>query len=80
MNSHAIQVIDALGGTAEVARMFEVRMPSVSDWKREGIPSARMMYLRAAHQEALAGIDLNAACASKRPAISKPSNLEVVNG
>lgn len=53
--------------------MFDVRMPSVSDWKREGIPSARMMFLRAAHQEALAGIDLNAACASKRVAISKPS-------
>ena len=40
------QIIDNLGGTAEVARMCQVTMPSVSNWKTKGIPNARRMYLR----------------------------------
>lgn len=69
MNPHATQVIDVLGGTAEVARLFDVRMPSVSDWKREGIPHARMMFLRAQCKDQLAGIDLQAATAVRRCAM-----------
>jgi hypothetical protein len=68
MNTHATQIITALGDTARVARMFGVTMPSVSDWKREGIPAARMMYLKLAHKKALAGIDLKAATAQARKA------------
>lgn len=41
------QIIDALGGTAEVARLCEVKMPSVSEWKKGGIPRARLLYLKA---------------------------------
>lgn len=66
MNPHATKVIDVLGGTAEVARLFDVRMPSVSDWKRDGIPHARMMLLRETRQEQLADIDLVAATAARR--------------
>lgn len=66
MNQHAIQVIDALDGTAEVARLCDVRMPSVSDWKRVGIPHARMMFLSVAYADKLAGIDLKAATATRR--------------
>jgi hypothetical protein len=65
MNKHAAQAIDALGGTAEVARLFEISMPSVSDWKKEGIPPARVMFLRVAKRKQLAGIDLKAATAAK---------------
>lgn len=36
-------------------------MPSVSDWKKNGIPEARMMFLRATRLEELKGIDLDAA-------------------
>ena len=63
MNTSAIQVIDALGGTAAVARIFEIAMPSVSAWKEDGIPPARMMFLRLAHKKTLAGFDLHAATA-----------------
>lgn len=45
-DSNASDVIDALGGTAAVARLCEVRPPSVSEWRRSGIPQARLMYLR----------------------------------
>lgn len=66
MNTHATQVIEALGGTAEVARLFDISMPSVSDWKRDGIPSTRMMFLRVAKRKELVGIDLTAATAPRR--------------
>ena len=38
-------IIEALGGTCEVARLCEVRSPAVSQWKVQGIPRARRMYL-----------------------------------
>jgi hypothetical protein len=44
--NHA-EIIEKLGGTAEVARLCEVQMPSVSEWKATGIPKARLMYLKA---------------------------------
>lgn len=74
MNHQAIKTIDALGGTAQVSRLFDVRMASVSDWKKTGIPKARVMYLKAAHAKALAHIDLEAATAlsSRAPAAIKP--------
>ncbi len=40
------ELIDALGGTAEVARLCDVRPPSVSEWRIRGIPKARRMYLQ----------------------------------
>lgn len=38
-------IIDRLGGTSEVARMCKVKPPSVSEWRRDGIPEPRLMYL-----------------------------------
>lgn len=66
MNAAASEVIDKLGGTAEVARIFDLRMPSVSDWRVVGIPHGRMMFLRTAHAPALEGFDLDAATAKRR--------------
>lgn len=42
----ANSIIDALGGTAAVAGLCQVKQPSVSEWRRFGIPPARLMYLR----------------------------------
>jgi hypothetical protein len=49
----AIAVIDLLGGPAETARLFKIRMPSVSGWKKKGLPPARLMYLEVARPEIL---------------------------
>jgi DNA-binding transcriptional regulator YdaS (Cro superfamily) len=38
--------IELMGGTAEVARLCEVKQPSVSEWKLSGIPRARLQYLK----------------------------------
>ena len=40
------EVIKSLGGTAKVAQIFDIKMPSVSSWKKNGIPKARLMYLK----------------------------------
>lgn len=54
---NANQIIDALGGTNEVARLCEIKPPSVSEWRRDGIPRARLMFLRLARQDVFAGLE-----------------------
>jgi|GEM_PF-1992945 len=39
------EIIDALGGTAAVARLCRVKQPSVSGWRVMGIPNARRQFL-----------------------------------
>jgi hypothetical protein len=39
------EIIDRLGGTAEVARLCKVKPPSVSEWRSTGIPDARRQFL-----------------------------------
>lgn len=39
------QIIDRLGGTTEVARICQIKPPSVSEWRVAGIPPARRQYL-----------------------------------
>lgn len=46
LEPEANRVIDALGGTAAVADLCEVNMQAVSQWRRNGIPAARLQYLR----------------------------------
>lgn len=51
------EIIDALGGTFRVAELCEVRPPSVSDWRKQGIPKARLMFLRIARPEVFEVLD-----------------------
>lgn len=39
------EIIDRLGGTSCVAAIFGIRPPSVSDWRLNGIPTARRQTL-----------------------------------
>jgi hypothetical protein len=45
------EIIDALGGTSKVARLCEVKNPSVSEWRVRGIPKARLLFLRLKYPE-----------------------------
>lgn len=45
------EIIDALGGTTHVAKLCEVTEGAVSQWRRNGIPNARLMYLRLARPD-----------------------------
>ncbi|SOD42405.1 carph-isopro domain-containing protein [Nitrosovibrio sp. Nv4] len=47
----ANEIIDALGGTNAVARLCNVKPPSVSGWREDGIPNARLMYLKVIRPE-----------------------------
>ena len=40
-------IIDKLGGTSAVARLCDVTTGAVSQWREDGIPRARLMFLRA---------------------------------
>lgn len=44
-------IIDRLGGTSETARLCEVKPPSVSEWRKTGIPKAQLKFLRLARPE-----------------------------
>ena len=48
------RIIDALGGTGEVARLCQVGDSAVSQWRRNGIPKPRLMYLQAVRRRAFA--------------------------
>ena len=39
-------VIEALGGTTKLAREFGIQHPSVSNWKRDGIPEDRLQFIQ----------------------------------
>ena len=50
---NANQIIDALGGTFAVARLCNVKPPSVSEWRRNNeIPDARLQFLKLARPDA----------------------------
>lgn len=49
MHTDHSRLIDELGGTGLVAKMFGIEPPSVSYWRANGIPKARLMYLRAVY-------------------------------
>lgn len=40
------QIIDEFGGTSKVAEIFHITTGAVSQWRSEGIPDARLMYLK----------------------------------
>lgn len=68
MNPSAI--IEALGGTFRVAELCEVRPPSVSDWKKHGIPRARMMFLRVARPDVFKALEEEAQEDDSQPSAS----------
>jgi hypothetical protein len=43
---NASEIIDALGGSSAVAELCEVTSGAVSQWRTNGIPDYRLMYLR----------------------------------
>jgi hypothetical protein len=44
----ANKIIDDIGGTVATALLCEVTPQAVSQWREEGIPAARLMFLRLA--------------------------------
>jgi hypothetical protein len=57
------EIIDALGGTSKTADLCEVTLSAVSQWRDEGIPKPRMMFLRLARPEIFEDRD-SVACAN----------------
>lgn len=38
------KIIDAMGGTASVSKLCDLKMPTVSSWRKYGIPKGWYMY------------------------------------
>lgn len=53
MDTHptASEIIDALGGTSAVAKMCDIKPPSVSEWRKAGIPRPWMKFLENKHRK-----------------------------
>ncbi len=47
-----IKIIDHLGGNTAVSEIFSISSQAVSKWRKDGIPPARMMYLKLAYPDA----------------------------
>lgn len=39
-------IIDSLGGTSATARLCEVQPPSVSEWRKNGIPKTQLRVIK----------------------------------
>ncbi|WGG48944.1 hypothetical protein [Rugamonas sp. DEMB1] len=51
------EIIDSLGGTSEVARLCEIQPPSVSEWRKNGIPKTQLKFLRLARPDVFLRLD-----------------------
>lgn len=51
MDTFANIVIDKLGGTGATAKLCETSPGAVSQWRKDGIPAARLMYLKLARPD-----------------------------
>lgn len=49
------QVIDQMGGPTAIARVCKIRSQAVSQWRRNGIPSARRQFLELLRPEVFSG-------------------------
>lgn len=52
MDNKPSDIIDRLGGTVETARLCRVSKGAVSQWRVNGIPPAREMFLRVIRPDA----------------------------
>jgi hypothetical protein len=55
VNQEASRIIDSLGGTGQVAVLFDIEPAAVSQWRRKGIPPARLQFLQVARPDVLVG-------------------------
>jgi DNA-binding transcriptional regulator YdaS (Cro superfamily) len=49
------EIIDILGGTTKVAKLCNVTLPSVSQWRTNGIPQDRLIFVAASLEKLSAG-------------------------
>lgn len=59
-------IIDKFGGTNEVARLCDVSPQAVSQWRNDGIPNARLMYLKLLRPDVF-GASLACDCTQPQP-------------
>jgi len=63
MHDASCHLIDALGGTSEVAKLIRTPMTTVHSWRKTGIPEPRLDHIRLAAEARGKGDELAAAIA-----------------
>jgi hypothetical protein len=54
-------IIDALGGTYKTAKLCDVKPGAVSQWRRNGIPKSRLMFLKVVRPDVFAKLAVDEA-------------------
>lgn len=73
------EIIDALGGTSEVAKMFQIKPPSVSEWRKNGIPKDKLQILRLTRPDVFAQLEaMRAEGVKSRPYRQLPNRKNVL--
>jgi len=67
-------IIDRLGGTSETARLCDIQPPSVSEWRKTGIPKAQLKFLRLAKPQAFEGIVIDGETVTSEPPCESEQN------
>lgn len=66
--NHSSQIIDALGGTNATARLFHTTKGAVSQWRKNGLPAARELHLRAIRPDLFSQVGAGDTATSKEAA------------
>lgn len=65
MKLTADQIIDdILGGTSEAAKVFKISPAAVSQWRRDGIPLSREMYIRVVYRKQVKQLEMTNECST----------------
>lgn len=51
------EIIDRLGGTTAVARLCDIKPPSVSEWRKVGIPKSWLKFFQATRPDVFQHIE-----------------------
>jgi hypothetical protein len=64
---NATEIIERLGGVTKTAALCEVTAQAVSQWHTNGIPKARLKYLRLARPDVFEQVDAQKSSSESQP-------------
>lgn len=69
-------VIEAFGGTTEVAKLCEITRSAVHQWRTNGIPKSQLMYLKAMRPKVFKALAVKKSELDASPPQAQPSSVQ----